>query len=101
MYLYVLKILTILDFSNINAMLTRTSLLKRFIERQRAIRASPQRRTSWLLRRGRVRKIFLLDKTVHPIVFLKSVVMTRGSERARSEAKAVHWSILEWNIRSD
>ena len=82
-------------------MLTRTSLLKRFIERQRAMRASPQRRTSWLLRRGRVRKIFLLDKTVHPIVFLKSVVMTRGSERARREAKAVHWSILEWNIRSD
>ena len=51
MYLNVVQILKILDFSNSNVMLTRTSLLKRFIERQRAIRASPQRRTSWLLRR--------------------------------------------------
>ena len=46
LYLYVFQILKIPDFSNSNAMLTRTSLLKRFIERQRAIRASPQRRTS-------------------------------------------------------
>ena len=27
----------------------------------------------------------------HPIVFLKSAMRTRGSERASREANAVHW----------